>query len=124
MQHPIPSMIRLMDWAKTRGYFNITVDIETSTPVSLPSGQETHLWEPVEDHEQIDAHIAPVQGPEEVKRADGTTVTNGRIVTLKGYYPAIELEHSVLVGTTRYGIIAIMHDGQRAYTKLAVEEVT
>lgn len=125
MAHPVERIQRLMDRAERRGYFNTTVDIEESQPTEDPTtGERTNAFLPLADHDGIVAHIAPAPADMEIRRADSTIVTDARIITLKGYFPAILESHAVAANGRRWGIITVAHDGQRAYTKLTVSEST
>lgn len=123
MAHPNDAIARLMARAERRGYFNTTVDIEESAPTENPTtGEQSNAWIPLEDHIGIVAHIAPAPADMEIRRSDTTLVTDARIITLKGYFPAIDKSHAVAANGKLWGIITVAHDGQRAYTKLTVSE--
>lgn len=110
------------------GLFPQRITIEESTATVNTFGETVRTWTPLVNHGGLAARLAPgVSGSgtgaqtQELRRADGTTITEPYRIGLSVYCPAITTAHRVTVSGVVYDIVTVEHDAQRGFTWLVVE---
>lgn len=110
----------------TPGFYPSTIAIERSTSIQDPSGEPQLTWTAVTGLEAIPAAIAVFnrQAAAELRRADGTIVTDSWQISLAGYWPEIQAADRIQNEAGEFwDILGVEHDSHQQLTRLKAERI-
>ena len=97
--------------------------IGTATVVDDPFGEPVSTWVDLEDHVQIPCRISPT-GTREQRSAEQAYAAATHIISLNGYYPAIDAHMQATVDGITYQIEGDpQSDGNKKTTRLHVRKI-
>lgn len=109
--------------------YRAVVDIQVNTPTQNQDGEEIESWADHSTMVNIGSTLAKSGAVGQERRRQDLTISRSTLILdLKGYYPDITDTHraNVTTGavTQAYNIFQVLHDSQRTYTRLELEEVS
>lgn len=69
----------------------------------------------------IKGYMQPTKANQEIRRADQTIVLEAYDISCDGYYPQVEVDSVLYIGTEYYNVLSVRHDDTSTLTMLVVE---